>query len=61
MRESLIANLTDRQKLILKLMADNLTEAEIAEKLRMSPKTLEFHKQLIRQKIKEAGRPNACA
>ena len=55
--ESLMANLSERQKLILKLMADNLTEAEIAQKLRMRPKTLEFHKQLLRQKSGTQVRP----
>ena len=55
MRDTLLTNLTERQKLILKLMADDLTEAEIAQKLGIRPKTLEFHKLLIRQKIREAG------
>ena len=52
-REAL--KLTARQRLILKLIADELTETEIAQRLAIHPTTLQFHKLLIRQKIETAG------
>lgn len=55
MNGTLLTNLTERQKLILKLIADNFTDEEIAQKLRMSPRTFEYHKKLLRQTIREAG------
>lgn len=55
MKDTLLNNLTERQKLILKLTADGFTEAEIAQRLGIGPKTFECHKQLLRQKIRAAG------
>ena len=55
MKDTLLTNLTERQKQILKLIADNHTDEEIARTLRMNPRTFEYHKKLLRQTIRAAG------
>jgi DNA-binding CsgD family transcriptional regulator len=52
---SLSGGLTERQKQILQLITEDLTEKEIAVKLGISHKTVGFHKQLLRQKLGTAG------
>ncbi|HEV2172859.1 MAG TPA: response regulator transcription factor [Nitrospira sp.] len=44
-------NLTDRQIEILRLIADGLRNREIAERLDIHPKTVEYHKSQIYAKI----------
>lgn len=48
-------SLTERQQQILKLIAKDLTAKEIGEKLGISHKTVEFHKQLLRKKLGAPG------
>ena len=47
--------LTPRQKDILCLIAEDLTAKEIADELSISPKTVEFHKEILRKKIGKVG------
>jgi len=48
-------SLTERQQQILKLIAQDLTAREIGEKLGISHKTVEFHKQILRRKLGTSG------
>jgi DNA-binding CsgD family transcriptional regulator len=48
-------SLTERQKQILQLIANDLTSKEMAERLGISPKTVDFHKQVLRQKLGNLG------
>jgi DNA-binding CsgD family transcriptional regulator len=48
-------SLTERQKQILKLVAKDLTAKEIGEKLGISHKTVELHKQNLRKKLGTPG------
>ena len=47
--------LSPRQKQIVALIADDLTAKEIGDRLGLSPKTVEFHKDLIRQRLSVTG------
>jgi len=46
-----LLNLTKREKEILKLISDEMTNAEIAEKLFVSPRTIDTHRRNLLQKI----------
>jgi DNA-binding CsgD family transcriptional regulator len=50
-----VAHLTPRQKQIVMLIAEDLTAKQIAERLGISPKTVEFHRDLIKQHLKVVG------
>ena len=43
--------LTPRQLEILRLVCDGLSAKEIAEKLNLSPKTIEFHKASLGERL----------
>jgi DNA-binding CsgD family transcriptional regulator len=47
--------LSPRQKQIVTLLADDLTSKEIGDRMGVSPKTVEFHRALIRQRLGVAG------
>lgn len=47
--------LTPRQRQIVTLIADDLTAKEIGDRLGISPKTVEFHRILIRQRLDVTG------
>jgi two-component system, NarL family, response regulator NreC len=47
--------LTSREVEILRLIGDGLRGKEIAERLRISPKTVEFHKTHIYERIGVTG------
>src|ERR1700693_2669634 len=47
--------LTPRQKDILCLIAEDLTAKEIADKTNISPKTVDFHKRILRKKLGKMG------
>ena len=47
--------LTEFQKEIIRYVADDLSEKEIAEKLGTSPRAVEFHKWFIRKKLGVRG------
>jgi DNA-binding CsgD family transcriptional regulator len=49
------AFLTHRQKEVLQLVTEDLTSKEIAGKLGITAKTVEFHKQLLRKKCGNVG------
>jgi len=46
-----LLNLTKREKEILKLISDEMTNTEIAEKLFVSPRTIDTHRRNLLQKI----------
>jgi DNA-binding NarL/FixJ family response regulator len=48
---SLAASLTDRELEVFELMGRGLTTRQIAERLYLSPKTIEFHRDKIKQKL----------
>ena len=50
-----INDLTPSERRVLKLIAENLTSKEIAEKLFISPRTVEKHRQNICQKLNLQG------
>lgn len=52
---TLAPSLTERQKQILQLIAQDLTSKEIAGRLGISHKTVDFHKQLSRKKLGKVG------
>ena len=54
----LMSGLTAREQEILRLVADGLTTAQIAEKLFTSPRTVESHRQNI---IEKTGAKNTAA
>lgn len=47
--------LSPRQKEIVALIAEDLTAKEISDRLGLSPKTVEFHKDLIRHRLEVKG------
>jgi len=49
--EALIATLTDRQKAVFKCLADGLESHFIAERLGISPRTLQRHRQNVLRKL----------
>ncbi|HSU62038.1 MAG TPA: helix-turn-helix transcriptional regulator [Bryobacteraceae bacterium] len=48
-------SLTGRQIEVLRYLADDLSNKEIAAKLNLSEKTIDFHRQLIKQKLGVKG------
>jgi len=50
-RASASDTLTSRQREVLQLLAEGLTVKQTAHKLHVSPKTVEFHKQRIREQL----------
>ena len=48
-------HLTKRQKQIMVLIAEDLSSREIGTRLGISPKTVEYHKDLIRQRLEVKG------
>ena len=44
-------HITRRQREIIKMIAQNLTEKEISDRLGISPATLELHTNLIKQRL----------
>jgi DNA-binding NarL/FixJ family response regulator len=54
------ANLTSRQLEVLALLADKLTNREIAERLFLSPKTVDHHVTAILRKLDAHTRKQAC-
>ena len=59
--EKPLQSLTARETEVLKLMAEALTNAEIAERLHISPKTVETHVQQVRRKLGLESRRDAIA
>jgi DNA-binding NarL/FixJ family response regulator len=55
------AGLTDRQAEILRLLTDGLTNAEIAERLVVSVRTVDHHVSAVLQKLGVASRRAAAA
>jgi two-component system response regulator NreC len=47
--------LTDRQKQLLILIAEDLTAKQIAKRLKISPKTVEFHRDALKSKLGVRG------
>ena len=56
-----IAQLTDREVEVLKLVADGLSNAEIARRLFLSTKTVDHHVSAILQKLGVSTRGQAAA
>jgi DNA-binding CsgD family transcriptional regulator len=50
-----VPHLTERQKQIVILIAEDLSAKEIAQRLGISPKTAVFHRVLIKERLKVAG------
>lgn len=55
------AGLTNRQQQVLELLVDELTNAEIAARLFVAPKTVEHHVSAILSKLGAASRTEAAA
>jgi DNA-binding NarL/FixJ family response regulator len=55
------ANLTARQSEVLDLMAEGLTNAEIADRLFISPRTAEHHVAAVMSKLNASSRDEAVA
>jgi DNA-binding NarL/FixJ family response regulator len=55
------AGLTSRQLEVLKLLAEGLSNAEIASRLTLSPKTVEHHVSAVLEKLKVTTRGHAAA
>jgi DNA-binding NarL/FixJ family response regulator len=55
------AGLTPRQLQVLRLLADGLTNADIATRLTLSPKTVEHHVAAVLNKLNAANRGQAIA
>jgi DNA-binding NarL/FixJ family response regulator len=55
------AGLTDRQVEILRLLSEGLTNAEIAERLVLSVRTVDHHVSAVLQKLGVGGRRDAAA
>lgn len=56
-----IGNLTTRELEVLRLLADGLSNAEIAERLVISPRTAEHHISAVLRKLNEPTRARAVA
>jgi DNA-binding NarL/FixJ family response regulator len=56
-----LASLTQRENQVLKLLADGLTQDEIAERLVISPKTVATHIQRVLGKLEVQSRTQAVA
>ena len=50
-REGLLARLTDREREVMLLLAEGLHNVEVAERLAISPRTVEVHKARIMAKL----------
>jgi DNA-binding CsgD family transcriptional regulator len=50
-----VAHISLRQQQIVKLIADDLTAKEIGTRLGISPKTVEFHRVLIKKQLEVTG------
>jgi RNA polymerase sigma factor (sigma-70 family) len=50
-REALLARLTEREREVVMLLADGLHNVEVAERLAISPRTVEVHKARIMAKL----------
>ena len=50
-----VVDLTPRQRQIVTLIAEDLTAKEIGDRMGISPKTVEFHRLLIRKRWGVAG------
>lgn len=61
MRNPIDADLTDREREVLVLMADGLSNAQIAERLSVSPATVKFHISGIFTKLGVATRAETIA
>ena len=48
-------HLSSRQREIVKLIAEDLTANEIAERMNLSPKTVNFHRQEIKHRLGVRG------
>ena len=48
-------HLTPRQQDIMKLITEGLTANEIGERLGISPKTVDFHRDLIKRRLDVRG------
>ena len=55
--EARLALLTDRERDVLRLIAEGYSAPDIGEQLAISPKTVETYKQRITEKIGVSGRP----
>ena len=49
------SELTQRQREVIKLIAEGLTSKEIAMRMNLSPKTVNFHRQEIKQRLNVRG------
>ena len=56
-RRERLVYLSQRQKEVLKLMGDGLCTKEVAGVLRLSPKTIEYHRAVLYQKLGVSGIP----
>ncbi len=54
-RPSVLVDLTPRQRQIVTLIAEDLTAKEIGKRMGNTPKTVEFHRNLIRQRLGVVG------
>jgi DNA-binding CsgD family transcriptional regulator len=50
-----VPHLTERQKEIVILIAEDLSAKEISQRLGISPKTAVFHRQLIKERLHVTG------
>ena len=50
-----VPRLTARQNDVVELISDDLTSSEIAERLGISRKTVEFHRALIKERLDVTG------
>ena len=50
-----VPHLSQRQKEIVMLIAEDLTAKEIGERIGISAKTVDFHRELIRKKLGVVG------
>jgi DNA-binding CsgD family transcriptional regulator len=48
-------SLTPRQEQIVVLIAEDLTAKEIGERLGISPKTVAFHREIIKKQLEVTG------
>lgn len=57
-REKVSVGLTDREKEVLRLLADGFSNTETAEKLNLSRRTVESHRARIMLKTDKGGLPD---